>query len=269
MNEPQELTFEVADDVLAAVDRGRLARDSVQSLVVASEIGPALELAFALDEESSNGLYNLPCSTGPSLAPFAQAITANRPFWAPRAGNWVGFYRTLHTPETREEKFHAYFRARAQQAAEASGFPRRTAQAFAGAMGEIEGNIYEHSGLHSSGIVAFQGGPGVFTFVVGDGGMGVLSSLRHSPQFRALDDHGDALRLALTDGVSRLADADPARGMGFHDLFVGLASLRGRLRFATGDHALVINGQSPSLAAHRLVQKASGRGFVVSVTCRV
>jgi hypothetical protein len=98
--------------------------------------------------------------------------------------------------------------------------------------------------------------------------MGVLTSLRQSPRFKTLNDHGDALRLALTDGISRYSGTDLARGMGFHDLFVGIASLQGHLRFASGDHALIIDGRQPTLATHRLVQKSTARGFAVSVTCR-
>ncbi len=268
LTEPQELTHEVANEVQAALRKGRVRRDDVQHLVVAHEIGPALELGIALANDPADGACQPPWSAGWNLSAFADALRRGRPMWTSRAANGLGFYRTLQEPETRDERYHAVFRFRAQQAAEASGFPRRTAQALVGAMGEIEGNIYEHSGLHRSGILAFQGGPAVFTFVIADAGMGVLASLRQSPQFRMLDDHGDALRLALTDGVSRLSHTDPARGMGFHDLFVGLASMRGSLRFASGDHALIIDGASPSLAAHHLMHKEQGRGFVASVTCR-
>lgn len=265
LTEPQELTQEVANGVLAALRKGRVHRDSIHNLVVAHEIGPALELGLAVAE----GLRLPPWSAGPTLVAFTDALRRGRRLWTSRTGRGVGFYRTLEEPETRDETHYTVFRARAQQAAEASGFPKRTAQALVGAMGEIEGNIYEHSGLHQSGILAFQGGPNIFTFVVADAGMGALASLRQSPQFRTLDDHGDALRLALTDGVSRLSHLDPARGMGFHDLFVGLASLRGSLRFASGDHALIIDGASPSLASHRLIQKEQSRGFVASVICRL
>lgn len=267
--EPQELTHEFANGVLAALRKGRARREDVPRLAVAHEIGPAIELAVALSENPAAGLRQLPCSPGKNLAALAEAISRHRPVWTSRSGRGIGFYRTLDEPEVRDETHYTVFRLRAQQAAETSGFSKRTSQALVGAMGEIEGNIYEHSGQHRSGLVAFQGGPGAFTFVVADVGMGVLASLRQSPQFGMLDDHGEALRLALTDGVSRFSHADPMRGMGFHDLFVGLASLRGSLRFASGDHALVIDGHAPSLAAHRLVQKEMGRGFVVSVTCRV
>lgn len=269
MTEPQELTHELANGVLAALRKGRATREQVPHLAIAHEIGPAIELAVALTSNPARGPQRLPCAPGANLTALSEALGGNRPVWTSRTGRGLGFYRTLDEPEVRDETHYTLFRLRAQQSAEASGFPKRAAQALVGAMGEIEGNVYEHSGQHRSGLVAFQGGPGIFAFVVADAGMGVLASLRQSPQFETLHDHGEALRLALTDGVSRFSHADPMRGMGFHDLFVGLASLRGSLRFASGDHALVIDGHAPSLAAHRLVQKEPGRGFVVSVACRV
>ena len=267
MTESHELTHEMVNEALAAVRKHRLEPNSVASLFVAHEIGPALELTNALARDPEAGPARVLWTPGPGLAAFSRALAANKALWAPGFETRVGFYRTLELPETRDPRFHDYFRARMQQAAEASGFSKRTAQALAGAMGEIEGNIYEHSERHRSGIVAFQSGPGVFTFVIADTGIGVLPSLRQSSKFASLCDHGHALELVLKDGVSRFSNLDPARGMGFRELFHGLASLRGRLRFASGDHALLMEGQSPSLASYRLVQKESCPGFFVAVTC--
>ena len=78
MMEPQELTHDVADDVLAAVRRGRLQRNSVRNLVVAHEIGPALELAITLAEGPSEILTAVPWSPGPRMATFAEALTQGR-----------------------------------------------------------------------------------------------------------------------------------------------------------------------------------------------
>ena len=267
--EPRELTHEVANGVVAALRKGRLQRADVQQIVVAHEIGPALELGVVLAELPPEGFQRPLWTAGANLRAFTDALGRAQQYWTSQTAYGLGFYRTLEIPEKRNETSYVMFSARAQQAAERSGFPKRTAQALVGALGEIEGNIYEHSGQHRSGILAFQGGPGVFSFVIADAGIGVLASLRQSPQFTTLTDHGDALRLALTDGVSRLSHEDAARGMGFHDLFLGLVSLRGTLRFASGDHALIVDGTSPSFAAHRLVQKEAGQGFVVSVTCGV
>jgi len=98
--------------------------------------------------------------------------------------------------------------------------------------------------------------------------MGVLESLRTSLDYAALTDHGEALRLALTEGVSRFGP-EGKRGNGFRPIFVGLANLSGSLRFRSGDHALVIDGQKIGAVAAKTAQKARFQGFLASVTCRV
>jgi hypothetical protein len=70
-------------------------------------------------------------------------------------------------------------------------------------MRELENNIHEHSENAATGLLAFRAARGVFEFVAADRGIGILSSLRQSAQFAALQDHGRALREALTDGTSR------------------------------------------------------------------
>ena len=67
-------------------------------------------------------------------------------------------------------------------------------------------------------------------------------------------------------GTSRFGSGS-RRGHGFRPIFVGLANLRGSLRFRTGDHALVIDGTSPSLATAQLAQKPFIDSFFASVRC--
>ena len=86
--------------------------------------------------------------------------------------------------------------------------------------------------------------------------------------YTGLDDHGEALRLTLTDGVSRHGSGT-GRGRGFRPLFIGIANLNGSLRFRSGDHALIIDGRNPSLMAARLAQKPTIGGFFASVKCLV
>jgi hypothetical protein len=81
-----------------------------------------------------------------------------------------------------------------------------------------------------------------------------------------LTDHGEALDLALRDGVSRYGQA-AHRGMGFSDLFRGLATINADLRFRSGDHALTIAGPSPDLKQRQLAQKPQLQGFLISVRC--
>ena len=135
------------------------------------------------------------------------------------------------------------------------------------AMSELASNIEEHANSVDTGVVAFRATEGAFEFVVADQGIGVLRSLRGSPQFLTLDDHGRALELALTDGVSRFPD--PRRGHGFRPIFQGLADLNGYLRFRSGDHAVIMDGTNHGLATAQTVQKPDLKGFLASVMCRI
>ena len=91
-----------------------------------------------------------------------------------------------------------------QQAAIVAGFQRKIAAQLTAALGEFHSNVYEHSDASGTGIVAFHTRPGRFEFVVSDRGIGVLRSLRSGPDYPNLTDHGEALRLTLTDRVSPL-----------------------------------------------------------------
>jgi hypothetical protein len=71
---------------------------------------------------------------------------------------------------------------------------------------------------------------------------------------------------ALQDGNSRYGVA-AGRGMGFRPLFIALANLNGTLRFRSGDHALTIDGHSPTLIMAKLAQKPHIRGLIASVSC--
>lgn len=153
----------------------------------------------------------------------------------------------------------------AQKAASAANFPRPLPQQFAAALEELVTNVYEHSEAAESGIAAFRAGKEEFEFVVADRGVGTLASLQSCPEYSQLSDHGQALRLALSEGVSRFG-ASAKRGNGFRPIFVGLANLNGSLRFRSGDHAFSIDGQKIGVPA-KLAQKTFLQGFLASVSC--
>jgi anti-sigma regulatory factor (Ser/Thr protein kinase) len=160
------------------------------------------------------------------------------------------------------------FCRKAQEAAELS-LPKPIAQGLIGAMREIEENVHLHSERSQDGIVGYRGTEQEFEFVIADSGIGILNSLRTSPDYAHLSDAGSAIKTALSDGESRLRYASPGRGFGFRDLFVGLANLNGELRFRSGDHALTIDGTSPSLITARLSQKVEIPGFLAGVVCGI
>ena len=68
------------------------------------------------------------------------------------------------------------------------------------ALGELQDNVFEHSGRPESGVVAYAASNGAFEFVVADAGRGVLASLRENPEFAGLADSGAALRVAVLTG---------------------------------------------------------------------
>ncbi|WP_434615202.1 hypothetical protein [Azospirillum sp. B2RO_4] len=179
----------------------------------------------------------------------------------------MGFLRTS-SDLVNDEKAWVSFALCAQKAANMAGFSRRTSAQFAGALGELRDNIYEHSGVSEDGIIAFRAEKGVFEFAASDRGMGVLESLRTSDDYAEVIDYGEALSLILTDGVSRYG-LSSGRGRGFRPIFIGLANINGSLRFRSGDHALIINGQNPSLMSAQTSQKTMIEGFSASVICIV
>lgn len=113
----------------------------------------------------------------------------------------------------------------------------------------------------------FAAAPGVFEFVVGDHGVGVVDTLRTNPRFANLNDAGTALELALSEGVSRHTEV--GRGLGFRPLFVGLANISHAMRFRTGDHAREITRNKDRDILSRTLQKSRLPGFVCSVHCRL
>ncbi len=177
----------------------------------------------------------------------------------------LGFFRTEAQSPVNEVPWIG-FRLRAQQAAVRVGFPAKVAYQFAGALGELHSNIYDHSEEPETGVLAFHATPGAFEFVVADRGIGVLKSLTSCPEHALLNDHGDALQLALTEGGSRYRSGT-RHGHGFRPIFVGLGNFNGSLRFRSGDHALSIEGRDPKRMPWRKATKPAISGFFASISC--
>jgi hypothetical protein len=195
------------------------------------------------------------------------AISTRKHMWVCPKTRMSGMFRT-YEQRPADDTLWNVFAIAAERAAAAAGFARRIAVQLAAAIGELEGNIYEHSQSPNSGILLFRAAPGTFEFVVADRGIGVLKSLRTCAEYSGVIDSGHALRVALMDGVSRFG-ADARRGYGFRPLFTGLANLNGALRFRSGDHALTIDGYNPTAIPSRVARKVPVDGLSVSVRCEV
>lgn len=259
------LGFSDVDGLGFAAVRGRLSHyDGVLDLS-ARDLGPFIEYALLGAAAIVPKPGDAPWLALDGMDSLYGALRTRRGKWVCPATRKLGVFRTGTRPPADDTLWVAFCLA-AQKAAIASGFPKLTAAQFAGAFGELHSNIYQHSENPRSGLVAFKGSTGRFEFVIADWGIGVLESLRKSAEYATLADHREALKLALTNGVSRFGK-ETGHGYGFHDLFTGLANLNGSLRFRSGDAALTIEGDSPGDIPWMTEEKIPIRGFLASVAC--
>lgn len=258
--------FTILDDLAFAMERKKEC-ELTSGQMVAQELGPVIELG----QLSASGLLPSPDQATwlklDSLGALYNALLRNQSQWLCPNTRRIGFLRTERTLPSSDTVWTGFGLA-IQQGAVASSFPKKIARQLTAAVGELYSNLYEHSEASETGLIVFRAGPNRFEFVVADKGIGVLKSLNNCAEHAALEDHGEALRLTLTDGISRHG-TDVSRGYGFRPLFIGLANLNGSLRFRSGNHALVIDGQNPSLMTARIAEKVPIPGFLVSVVCEL
>lgn len=261
--EPAPFTFALLDDLCFAAVRGRLKPlpDGAYGL---HGLGPVLELARL----STAGLLPPPSRANwlalDDAADFGKALGEGRTSWSCRLRH-LGFLR-MRSSRPEDETEENAFKLEAQRAAHTVGFPRKLAAQLIGAFEEIQGNVYDHSGSSGSGLAAYRATARRFEFVVSDGCVGALASLKTCADYAHLTDHGEALKLMLMDGVSRYGKGT-SHGTGFRPLFSGLANLNGELRFRSGDQALTIDGVNPGSIPTKTWDKVPITGFIASITC--
>ncbi len=201
-------------------------------------------------------------------APLISALKRGDELWTSPHDRRMGFIRAHRAAATSGNSLISFLMNAATAARDISGLPGTVPRQLAAAMQELENNIHEHSEAPETGILAFRAAPGVFEFAASDRGIGILESLKRCPDYASLPDAGKALEAALTDGTSRFGP-DSRRGHGFRPIFIGLVNLNGALRFRSGDHALIMDGTTPTLSMAQLQQKPSIDGFFASVRCNV
>ena len=106
---------------------------------------------------------------------------------------------------------------------------------------ELAGNVVAHSGGTRGWVLAQRydaGGSPVIEIAVGDSGIGIRRSLARNAKHRRLGDR-DALRIAIVDGASRLADPHRGYGLGHIRREIGGGRQR-RLFMASGFGRLFI-----------------------------
>jgi hypothetical protein len=156
---------------------------------------------------------------------------------------------------------------RAKRAVAQAGFTHDLGSKLTAAIGEIYGNVIDHSQKISSAYVAYSADHGRFEFVIADSGIGILKSLQSNVSYASLSDSGSALELALGEGISRYSD--PGHGFGFRPLFVGLANISRIIRFRSGDHGRILSRLEDGAIQARTTQLAKIDGLFCTVSCHI
>lgn len=260
-------TFEAADDLLWQAVAGRLLLLPPVTLVRSGFVGPLVELAIG--RMATPDAYRRIAIKPPIFHQIERALADGKISGAGAYDRAGVFPLSRFNPSTGNagNLLWIQWAKHAENAAIGAGLPKGLAEGLMGALGELQDNIFEHSGKPDSGLIAYGASNGGFEFVVADAGRGVLASLRKNPEFAYLSDSGAALRVAASDGVSRHS-RETGRGYGIGQLFRALAHHAAELRFRSGDHALRVWGNAPSLTGQvELVQKAWLDGLTITVRC--
>lgn len=254
------LDYSHVDGIGRARQRGIVPRLGDQVLR-GGAIGPLIELEH-LCYSTNDDLRDVSWLDAGSLSPLQTAMTGSSQHWLQGDGR-CGLIKAQGIVD---ETMLRSFKIDAHKAARAVGF-ERAAPLLVAAIGELVGNIVDHSQEVATAVVAFLGRPGSFEFVVADSGIGVLSSLRQSPDYRHLEDEGQALAAMVEPGVSR-HDVKLGHGNGFRPIFERLADMHGQLRFRSGDHAMTLDGRFGDRVARQISQRPRLRGFLTAISCR-
>lgn len=260
----KQLLFSDVDALAFATARGKFDRTSLPTSYVPYRLGPLLEL-----------LHLSACGRMPrpgnwlalnGAAPMIAALEQDRESWIAAQDQHAGFIRATRRDLDGDSRLTGFLMKTKRAGQDVSGLPAAVSGQLVAAMEELENNIQEHADAPETGILAYRTEPGAFEFVAADRGVGILPSLRRCAAYASLPDEGKALEAALTDGVSRHGP-NSNHGHGFRPIFTGLMNLHGELRFRSGDHAITMDGVSPTLATSRITQKAPIDGFFASVRC--
>jgi hypothetical protein len=228
----------------------------------ADRLGPVIEFENLASVEDSSALPATDWFDDNPLGAFFEARSGPASQWLDSSGcrgiikgGSLGCDRTLTS-----------FKVDAHKAALAANFGK-AAPLLIAAMGELIGNVVDHSEAVETALIVFSAQNRLFEFVVADRGIGALDSLRKSSEHVLLSDHGAALNAMIETGVSRFGSGT-GHGNGFQPIFERLADMQGFLRFRSGDYALTLDGQFGDKLKLQLSQKPRLTGFLAAVVCR-
>jgi hypothetical protein len=254
MSGNRQLTFALVDDMAFGAPV-----DVCAAPIVARELGPLFELSLLVEQGTIDAAHKDAVHKQSGFWLALPARERNCVLEISEAAGWLRFGEQA-VPATELTRLANL----TKHAAVAAGFDNRTAGMLSAAVGEIAGNIIDHSEAIGTGVVAYQGRNGAFEFVVADQGIGALASLKKSARFATLNDDREALPLTLQHGISRFDEV--GRGCGFDMMFQGLANRRGNLRFRSGAAAVLRDGKNQGSIRPKVKGKPYLKGFMASVS---
>lgn len=250
------LDFRMLDHLARAVDQGSFQRAALPS-VRAQTLGPVIEALSLTPAWRGSPLADMAwLETGQfdSMIRDVEAARTSQQMSGARLG-WICSDCMF------EGEHWTDFLIRISAAMNAHSFDTRIRNGVSAMLGEFRSNIAEHSGRKDSAVAAFLVNEDGIEIAISDRGRGVLESLRENPQYASLADAGIALRLSVSDGISR--HPDPGRGHGFTHLFRGLANRFSMIRMRSGDHALEVIRGDIGEPKERLSQKVFVQGLQI------
>lgn len=263
MTAEASLTFRHVDGLARRAATDALPQAALRGVVFcADHFGPLVEMAALVSAKRLPAWIVVEHLRPGSATNLLRAIVDGAKPLVARNGDQSGAFSLENANETAFISFNIA----ARKAAETAGFSHNTAAQFGAALMELKDNVADHSKAIETGLLYFCGGNRSFEFGVNDRGQGVLASLRTFRDYAGLADHGDALRLAVSEGGTRYGPGS-RHGYGFRPIFLGLAGYRGYLRWRSGDHALLIDARNPNESSGELLQKPMFDGLTLSARC--
>ena len=242
--------FATSDDLLREASRNRLTTYGPIRVVGSGQIGPLVEMELGFRRYGQQ--YEAVVIDTQFSRLLREAISSHRHFGGEHGANMGVFPLTEENPVTIRSTDWEQWLLHAENSAKSHGLNSGLASSLIGTLLEMQDNIYEHSGTPLTGFVAYASGKNYFEFVVSDGGIGPLATLRQNPRFSKLPDTGAALNEMIKDGVSRFP-RESNRGTGFNQLFRSLVSQNTDVRFRSDDYALTVapqEGVGRSILSH-------------------
>ena len=255
--------FDSSDDILQEATHAKLTNYGPIVLERSGRIGPIVELAFASLEFAEQ--YRLVEINGGFSSNLCRTLQTGKSFgggFNEIAGAFpLGAANPITTGDVQWDQWTIH----AENIAKTKGYNAQLVASLMGAMVELQDNVYEHSGMPETGLVAYAVTNKSFEFVVADRGVGVLQTLRQNSRYSHIADSGAALQEIIKDDVSRFP-SETGRGRGFSQLFRALVGHNAELRFRSGDHALTMRPTTDALYGETtLAQVPTLKGLAISV----